>query len=100
MRIAKKSVPSIVAAVTLLTSLSVMPAPSYAYDGGAIALGAIGGLAAGAMLGSALSGPRYYAPPPPPVYRSYYPAYEPVYADCIRRRVWGPYGWHWITDCQ
>ncbi len=52
------------------------------------------------MLGSALSGPRYYAPPPPPVYRSYYPAYEPVYADCIRRRVWGPYGWHWITDCQ
>lgn len=39
--------------------------------GGAAAAG-IFGLAAGALLGSALAQPRYYAPPPPPPV--YYPA--------------------------
>jgi hypothetical protein len=45
-----------------------------ARGGGAVAAGLIGGLAAGALLGAAVSeahaGPAYgYAPPPPPVYR-------------------------------
>ena len=45
--------------------------------GGAVAGAIIGGLALGAIAGSAYAAPRaYYAPPPPPV--AYYPA-PPVY---------------------
>ena len=97
MRKANKALISAVAAMTLGSVGIAMPAPAYAGHGGAIALGALGGFAAGTVLGSALAGPRYYAPPPAPVYA--YPAYESVYSECVRHRVWGPYGWHWITEC-
>ena len=96
-----KGMAAALAAAVVVVGTSVAPAPSYAGDGGAVALGALGGLAAGAMLGGALSGPRYYAPPPPPpTYRAYYPAYAPVYEECVRHRVWGPYGWHWVRYCD
>lgn len=53
--------------------------------GGALAAGVIGGLALGAIAGSAYARPRYYAPAP--VYA------EPVDGDCYleRRRVWNGY---------
>ena len=89
--------------------------------------GIIGGLAAGALIGSALAGPRYYAPyygygyrpyyrpryayyGPRPYYgqRSYY-GYAPgfayvggpyaYYRGCTNRRVWTPYGWRWRRAC-
>jgi hypothetical protein len=88
-----------VASTVLLGGVASMPTPSQAGDGGSVALGALGGLAAGAVIGNALAGPRYYAPPPRPAYRAYYPEYAPVYEECVRHRVWGPYGWHWVTDC-
>jgi hypothetical protein len=65
--------------------------------GCAVGAGVVGGLAAGAIIGSAIanSGPVYAAPPPPP------PVYveEPAYAEgpichLERRQVWiEGYGW-------
>jgi hypothetical protein len=99
MRIAKKGFTSLVGALVLLSGVSTATTPSQARDGG-VALGLLGGLAAGALVGSALSGPRHYAPPPRVyAYPAYYPAYETEYVECVRHRVWGPYGWHWVRDC-
>jgi hypothetical protein len=41
--------------------------PVQAHDGN-IAAGLLGGLAAGTIIGAAVAGPRYYAPPPPYCY--------------------------------
>lgn len=69
------------------------PQPAQARNGGAIAAGVIGGLAAGAIIGSAVArpygygyGPGYYAYGPGPVY------YGP---SCwwTRERVWDGWGW-------
>lgn len=49
-----------------------------------------GGLAAGAIIGSALAAPPYYGP-------GYY-SYGPGPAPCWRR-VWGAYGWRWVNAC-
>jgi hypothetical protein len=62
-----------------------------------VAAGVVGGLAAGAMLGSALAGPRYYEPAPvyaaPP--SSVYYEGEPV-CHVERHRVWVEgYGWRY-----
>jgi hypothetical protein len=72
-----------------------LPAPAQAHcHGCGVAAGVVGGLAAGALIGSALAGPRYYeVPPPPPAY--YYEEYGdgPV-CHVERRRVWvDGYGW-------
>jgi hypothetical protein len=56
----------------------------------------VGGLAAGALLGAALTAPRYYGP---------YAYYEPVYfgPECYvrRERIWD--GWRWrirrVEEC-
>jgi hypothetical protein len=55
----------------------------------------IGGLAAGALLGGAYAyGPGYgYGPG----YYAYGPG--PGYYDGCMRRVWGPYGPHWVNMC-
>ena len=97
MRIANKIFSLVIGAVMLLGVTTASTTPSQARDG--VALGVIGGLAAGALVGSALAQPRYYAPPPPPRRAYVYPAYEPVYDECVARRVWGPYGWHWVHEC-
>jgi hypothetical protein len=54
-------VPAAVAAIAFAATT-----PVHAGDGGAVAAGLIGGLAAGTIIGAAAAGPRYYAPPPPP----------------------------------
>ncbi len=41
--------------------------PAHA-GGGDVAAGFIGGLAAGTIIGAAVAGPHYYAPPPPAPY--------------------------------
>ncbi len=65
----------LLSASLLTVSLLAAPIPAHAGDGGAVAAGIIGGLAAGAIIGSAVRPPPpvYYAPapvyaPPPPVY--------------------------------
>lgn len=90
----KKSVLALAAAASLAVAL---PSAAQARcDGCGIAAGAIGGLAAGAIIGSALAGqPRYAEPPPPPPRRYYY--YEDDDAPLCHvehRRVWVD-GWGW-----
>jgi hypothetical protein len=54
--------------------------------------GIVGGLAAGAIIGGALAGPRYgYGGDP------YYGGY--AYGGCERYRVMTPYGWRWHRAC-
>ena len=68
---------------------TLAPAPAEA-RGGRIAAGVIGGLAAGAIIGGALSSRPGYAYP-----QSSYGYYEPAAQPCqIRReRFWDGYGW-------
>lgn len=79
------------AVAAILAMAAVIPTEVRANDTGAIVGGAIGGLALGAIIGTAASQPRpYYAPPP-----AYAPA--PVYMVperevCIEpREVWSPH---------
>ena len=71
----------LVAAATMAAALA--PAPAQAGNGGAVAAGVLGGLAVGAIVGSAAAQPRYYAPapvyaaPPPPA--CYWTRGEPVW---------------------
>ena len=100
------------AALALVAGLAVAE-PAAARDrlspGAAVAIGALGGLAVGAAVGSAIAQPQppvvYRAAPPPPVYVEerrepvYYerPVRERVYVEqCSteRYREWVP-GWGW-----
>ena len=71
----------LVAAATM--TAAVLPAPAQARNGGAVAAGVIGGLAAGAIIGSAVAQPRYYGPAPvyvaPPPPSCYWARGEPVW---------------------
>jgi hypothetical protein len=79
-----------IAAATAL-GLAAVAAPQQAEArGGAVAAGIIGGLAAGAIIGSAAAygsyyGPAYYAPGP----------YYGPGCYWTRERIWTGYGWHW-----
>ena len=69
-------------------AITMLSAPASARDnGGAIAAGVIGGMAVGAMIGSAAANNRPYYQPAP-VY------YGP---SCYwtRQRVWDGIGWRW-----
>jgi hypothetical protein len=74
---------------------AAIPAPVQAGNGGAVAAGVVGGLAVGAILGSAAAQPRYYAPPPAYVA-------EPVYEEAPRcyftrgEPVWDGYRGVWV----
>jgi hypothetical protein len=93
----KNSIIALAAAVTLAAAL---PYSAQANCGGCgVAAGVVGGLAAGAIIGSAIanSGPRYVEPapvyaPPPPAYA------EPAYVDgpvchTERQQVWDGYAY-------
>jgi len=82
------------AAILAVATLAA-PQPAQAhYHGGGVAVGIIGGLAAGAILGAAVNGPYYggyYGP-------GYY-APGPVYyggSGCYwtHQRFWDGWGWH------
>jgi len=99
-----------------LASLAA-PNPAHAYCYGcAVGAGVLGGVAAGAIVGSAIANsppppppPGYYPPPPPP--GAYYPpppppgyGPPPAYAELApgchwgKRRVWVEgYGYQWRT---
>lgn len=75
------------AALTICSGLLTTPATA---GGGDVAAGLLGGLAVGALVGSAAAQPRYYAP--------YYYAPAPVYVPAPRcwlehERVWDGYGY-------
>lgn len=91
---------AVIAGATLTTQTQ----SAQAAEGWQVGVGIAGGLAAGAILGSALSQPRYYgqpryyAPPPPPVYAAppaYYPAPAPVVV--YRPAPWSP---AWYEYCS
>lgn len=71
-------------------ALTTQTQSAKAAEGWQVGVGIAGGLAAGAILGSALSGPRYYAPPP-----AYYPAPAPVVT--YRPAPWSP---AWYNYCS
>jgi hypothetical protein len=66
-------------------------------NGCGIAAGVIGGVAAGALIGSAIAGPPapvYVAPPPPPPSAVYYDEADAPVCHVERHRVWVEgYGW-------
>lgn len=70
---------------------SLASVPARADDGGAVAAGLLGGLAIGAIAGSAIAGAG--APPPPPVY--YAPVYAPPPPRCWYepQQVWTGYAY-------
>jgi hypothetical protein len=87
-----RSLTAIAAAATLGLAAIAAPQQAEAHDGGAIAAGIIGGLAVGAIIGSAAAhGPYYYGRP------AYYgpgPAYYGSGCYWTRQRVWDGYDWH------
>ena len=93
-----KSLIGLAAATSLgLASLAVPGTANAGCYGCAVGAGVIGGIAAGAIIGSAIANnpppppPGYYAPPPPPP-PGYYPAagYAQLAPGCYwgHRRVW------------
>src|SRR5579871_4234229 len=93
-----KSLIGLAAAASLgLATLAVPGTANAGCYGCAVGAGVIGGIAAGAIIGSAIANnpppppPGYYAPPPPPP-PGYYPAagYAQLAPGCYwgRRRVW------------
>jgi hypothetical protein len=91
----KQTVIALAAAALLAAAL---PSSAQARcHGCGVAAGVVGGLAAGAIIGSALanSGPVYAAPPPPPSAVYYDDGDDGPVCHVERRRVWVEgYGWH------
>ena len=88
-----KTLIALAAAATFAVAAVTAPQPAKAHDGGAVAAGIIGGLAAGAIIGSAAAhgpyygyGPGYYYGPGPVYYRPH--------CYWTRQRVWDGYGWY------
>jgi len=84
-----KTLTALAAAATLGLAAIATPQPAEA-RGGAIAAGIIGGLADGAIIGSAVHGPYYgYGPG----YYATAPAYYGGGCYWTRQRVWDGWGW-------
>jgi hypothetical protein len=90
-----KTLTTIAAAATLAIAAVAAPQPAQARDGGAIAAGIIGGLAVGAIIGSAAArgGPSYYGEPRRHYYRPA-PVYYRSHCWWRRERIWDGYGWY------
>lgn len=93
-----KTLTAIAAAATLTIAAIAAPQPAQARDGGAIAAGIIGGLAVGAIIGSAAQGgPSYRTYYDEPYRRRHYrPArvYSRPHCFWSRERVWDGYEWY------
>jgi hypothetical protein len=91
-----KTLTALAAAATLGIAAVATPQPAQAWHGhghgGAVAAGVIGGLAAGAIIGSAAAYGPYYGYGPG--YYAYAPG--PYYGGCYwtRQRVYDGWGWH------
>lgn len=80
---------ALAAAGLLAAGTLATPQPAQA-RGGAVAAGIIGGLAAGALIGSAVASPHYYGPGP---YYGPAPVYYGPHCWFERQRVWDGWGW-------
>ena len=97
-----RTLTAIAAAGALAIAGLAAPQSAEARGGGAVAAGVIGGLAAGAIVGSAIAnGPYYYGPGPYAYYGPGPVAYGP---GCwwSHRRFWDGYGWrvHRVRVCR
>lgn len=90
-----KTLTALATAGTLAVAAIAVPAPAQAgSNSGAVAAGVVGGLAAGAIIGSAVNSHYGYGYAPGPVYYSSGPyAYSRCYV--TRERVWTNYGPRW-----
>jgi hypothetical protein len=93
---------TIIAFAAAATLAAALPSSAQARcHGCGVAAGVVGGLAAGAIIGSAIanSGPTYYEPapvyaPPPPAFAAPSEVVEGDVCHVERRRVWVEgYGW-------
>jgi hypothetical protein len=85
----KKTGIALAAAGVLAAATFAAPQPAEA-RGGAVAAGIIGGLAAGALIGSAVASPYYYGPP---AYYGPAPVYYGPHCWWQRERFWDGWGW-------
>jgi len=93
-----KTLTALAAAATLAVAAVAVPQQAQArwgrhWGGGAV----LGGLAAGALIGGALSAP-YYGYGYGPYYGYYGGPY--AYGHCWRERIATPYGWRWHRVCD
>ena len=110
-----KSLFGLAAAASIGLASLAAPAPANAACFGcAVGAGVIGGVAAGAIIGSAIANnppppPAYYGPPPPPpppgAYYGPPPGYAQLAPGCwwAKRRVWVEgvgYRWRTVQVCQ
>jgi len=80
---------SLAVSLAVLTVCSGLITTPAAAGGGDVAAGLLGGLAVGALVGSAAAQPRYYAP-----YYAPAPVYVPApHCWLERERVWDGYGY-------
>lgn len=79
------------------TTVAPQKADAHCY-GCAVGAGVIGGLAAGAIIGSAVSRPYYGYGYGPGYYYGPAPAYYGPH--CWWRRHWTPYGWRAVRVCR
>ena len=89
-----KTLTALTAAATFAIVAVAAPQQADARWRGGGGAGIVGGLAAAAIIGGALAGPRY----------GYYgyggdPYYGGYYGGCERYRVMTPYGWRWHRTC-
>jgi hypothetical protein len=83
------------AAASVAVSLVTAPIEARAGDGGAVAAGIIGGLAAGALIGSAAARPPVVVVAPAPVY-AVPPPPPPTCYWAPGAAVWDPYRAAWV----
>lgn len=89
-----KTLTALATAGAIAVAAVAVPAPAQASNEGAIAAGVVGGLAAGAIIGSAVSQPYYsYGYAPGPVYYGGPYAYSRCHV--VRERIWTNYGPRW-----
>lgn len=98
----KKVLVPLIAAAAIAFAAIAAPSPADARNrGGAIAAGVLGGLALGAIIGSASQPPAYGAPAP--VYVAPEPVYEGPVCQIERQRVWVEglgYRWRRVEVCD
>ena len=87
----RKILTALVAAAIIGGAALATSAPAYAWRGGWGWGWGLGGFAAGAIVGSALAAPYYYAP------YGYYGPYPYAPPPCVWRRVWN--GYYWVRAC-
>ncbi|MBV9261406.1 MAG: hypothetical protein JO205_08535 [Pseudolabrys sp.] len=86
-----------IAAAAVIAATASWIQPAQARDGGAVAAGVIGGLAAGAIIGSTVNNPPYHYYGGPAYYQPYY---APTYGRCYLTREWDGFRYRRVRVCD